>query len=133
MNSTRPLVGNDLFLSLIPHFKSDIETSYVTREYQVMFHYWFNPDKMETLLKVIENIEAWVVKDFEDKNYSIPYCYCGEYTFTVVYLEMLGTRYYRQEMSDLDAATILHDKQPFMMIANALVSCYSEDCWCTIV
>ena len=98
-----------------------------------MIHYWFNPDKMETLLQVIENIEAWVVKEVEDKNYSIPYCYCGEYTFTVVYLEMLGTRYYRQEMSDLDAATILHDKQPFMMIANVLVPCYSEDCWCTIV
>ena len=42
---------------------------------------------------------------------------------------MLGTRYYCQEMSDSDAATILHDKHPFMMIANALVPCYSEDCF----
>ena len=63
----QPLVGNCLLLSLIPHFKSDTENSYMIREYHVMIHYWFNPDEMETLLKVIENIEAWVVNDFEDK------------------------------------------------------------------
>ena len=123
-------MGNNIHLALTPHFKPDTENSYVTREYHLMIHYWFNPGKTETLLDVIENIEDWVVKEFEEKNMDIQYCYSGNYTFTVQHLEMQGTRYYRQEMSTLDAVTVLHDKQPINMIATAYVPCYYA---CTII
>jgi len=118
-----PLLGNNLPFTLIPHFKPDTETSYITSEYHRIIHYWFNPDKVETLLNVIEDIEDWFVKEFEDKNLDIKPCCSGTYTITMQYLEVQGARCYRQEMSTLDAVTVLHDKQPIIMIANAHACC----------
>jgi len=128
-----PLMGNNIRLTLTPHFKPDTENSYVSRENHRMIYCWFNPGKVETLLNVIEHIEDWVVKEFEEKNMDIQYCYSGNYTFTVQYLEEQGTRYYRQEMSTLDAVTVLHDKQPINMIATAHASCYTAGTCCTII
>ena len=53
-------------MSFTPHFKPDGEKSWVMRESATSLHYWLNPEKGQTLIEVVEQIEEWILNDYEE-------------------------------------------------------------------
>ena len=60
-------MGGTISVTCTPHCKYDVEKPWVTKEvvgyhpeYIQSYHYWFNPNKRETVQQVAVNIETWV-------------------------------------------------------------------------
>ena len=105
-----------------PHFKQDADKPWVTRESQVLVHFWFNPDRTQTLLQVAESIEAWAQNDYQQQLQQAPLACCaGSYSIIINNMEIRGTTYDRQAFATLYTINILHNEEPFTMRVRASV------------
>jgi len=116
------LFGSTL-VTCTPHFKSDVENPWVTRESKILLHYWFDPDKTKTLLQVAENIEAWAVGDYQVQVQQTNICCPPRFHLYISYVEIRGRTYGRQEMATLSTSRALYDNEPFNMRVYGSTSC----------
>jgi len=115
-----------------PHFKSDAEKPWVTRESGVLIHYWFNPGKTETLLEVAECIEAWALHEYEEEikqtktnltsTWSLHCCAIinySKYQVTINKMDIRGVTYDREAMAIKTVNDCLRDEEPITLRAEA--------------
>ena len=103
-------------ISCTPHFKPDAEKPWVTRESTTSLHYWFNPEKRQTLIEVVEQIEAWSSYDFEElvKNLeNVPSCCFSGYTMNIKHIEIRGVKYNREVLATKTTSESFCNEEPF--------------------
>jgi len=118
-----PRVSAVSSISCTPHFKDDAENPWITRESQLLIHYWFNPGKTQTLHQVVESIEAWGLNEYQQqvqRSSALKCCY-PDYSLTIDNVEIRGTTYDRQAMTTLYTSSALHNEEPFTMRVHARV------------
>ena len=122
-------------ITCTPHFKHDAENAWVTREGQGSIHYWFNPDKIKTLLEMAESIEAWSLNDFQQQagQVAMPCPCCKppsvDYSLTINSMEIRGRTYDRQAMASCEVSSTIHNEEPF----NISVRSSTRVAVCTIL
>ena len=97
-------------LCCTPHFKPDAEKPWVTKESVSSLHYWYNPEKGQTLLEVVEQIEAWMRYDFEDTLQTTV-----SYNMNILSMEICGVKYTREELATKTASESLCNEEPFTL------------------
>lgn len=109
-----------------PHFKSDADNAWVTRDGYTSIHYWFNPGKAQTLLEVLETIEAWTTRENEQiaqnisqaNNSFVKVKHSGVLqTFTT--MEIRGVTYDRDTMAGKYVSDCFHDGEPITLRGQA--------------
>ena len=113
-------------ISCTPHFKSDADNSWVTKESHVLIHYWFNPAKGGTLLQVAEGIEDWARRDYSEQVRQSPMagCFGSSYNLVINTMEIRGVAYDRPVMQNYTIQDTLHDEEPFTLrIRASVVGC----------
>lgn len=96
-------------LCCTPHFKPDAEKPWVTRESASSLHYWFNPEQGQTLLEVVEQIEAWIHQDYQETLQR------RGYTMNILNMEIRGVKYNREELATKTTRENLHNEEPFTL------------------
>ena len=106
-------------ISCTPHFKPDVEKPWVTREYATLIHYWFNPEKRQTLLEVVEEIEAWTSYDYEETlrklDNTTPSCCFPGYNMNIRNLEIRGVKYDREALAIKTTSESFCNEEPFTL------------------
>ena len=97
-------------LCCTPHFKPDAEKPWVTKESVSSLHYWYNPEKGQTLLEVAEQIEAWMRYDFEETLQTT-----ARYNMNILSMEIRGVKYTREELATKTASETLDNEEPFTL------------------
>ena len=97
-------------LCCTPHFKPDAEKPWVTKESVSSLHYWYNPEKGQTLLEVVEQIEAWMRYDFEETLQTT-----ARYNMNILSMEIRGVKYTREELATKTASETLRNEEPFTL------------------
>ena len=97
-------------LCCTPHFKPDAEKPWVTRESASSLHYWYNPEKGQTLLEVVEQIEAWIRYDYEETVQTT-----ARYNINILSMEIRGVKYTREELATKTASETLRNEEPFTL------------------
>ena len=121
--------GRYAVLTCTPHFNSDTDNPWVTKENdkEKVLHYWFNPEKKQTLLEVAEGIEAWLLQEYEvvikqeKAHFSGSLCVkvkSSEYHIAINTMEINGIHYDRETMAIKYATECLHDEQPIILKAK---------------
>ena len=103
-----------LSISCTPHFKHDAEKPWVTKESASSMHYWFNPEKEQTLIEVVEQIEEWIRYDFAEVTQN------HNYHMGVQSMEIRGINYTREELANKTTGGYLHDEEPFTLRINSI-------------
>ena len=105
-------------VSCTPHFKPDAEAPWVTKDSITSFHYWFNPEKRQNLLEVIELIEGWVYHDFSETAQEIEpvskSCFCA-YSISIRSIEIRGIKYNREALASKTTFESLCNEEPFTL------------------
>ena len=105
-------------VSCTPHFKPDAETPWVTKESITSVHYWFNPEKRQTLLEVVEQIEGWINHDFEETTKEIEplceSCFCS-YSINIRNIEIRGVKYNREALATKTTFESLCNEEPITL------------------
>ena len=111
------------------HFKPDAETPWVTKESNILIHYWFNPRRIQTLLEVAETIEAWASREYTEEIQQTKAsinemcccfrcCLCidfNEIRATVTKMEIRGISYDRGTMALEYDSDCFHDAEPITL------------------
>ena len=97
-------------LCCTPHFKHDAEKPWVTKESASSLHYWYNPEKGQTLLEVVEQIEAWIRYDFEETLQTT-----ARYNMNILSMEIRGVKYTHEELATKTASETLRNEEPFTL------------------
>ena len=99
-------------ISCTPHFKPDAERPWVTRESVTSLHYWYNPEKEQTLLEVAEQIERWIHHDYEAlvsrRTGLFPV-----YAMNILSMEIRGVEYDRQALATKTTRDSYRNEEPF--------------------
>lgn len=105
-------------VSCTPHFKPDAESPWVTKESITSVHYWFNPEKRQTLLEVVEQIEGWIYHDFSETAQEIEpvckSCFCA-YSINIWSMEIRGVKYNRETLRRKTTFESLCNEEPFTL------------------
>jgi len=106
-------------ISCTPHFIPDAESPWVTRESVTSMHYWFNPEKNQTLFEVVEQIEAWAHYDFEETlrnlEREVPGCCFAGYTMNIMNMEIRGIKYNREVLAAKTTNDFFHNEETFTL------------------
>ena len=109
-------------ISCTPHFVPDAESPWVTKESLTSMHYWFNPENKQTLLQVVEQIEAWASHDYQVTLRNI-----GGYTMNIMNMEIRGVMYNRDVLAGKTTNEYFRNEETFTLRfrprGNALASC----------
>ena len=96
-------------ISCTPHFKHDAEKPWVTKESVSSMHYWFNPEKEQTLIAVVEQIEEWIRFDFAQVSQN------PNYVMGVQSMEIRGVNYTLDELANKTTGENFRDEEPFTL------------------
>ena len=99
-------------ISCTPHFKSDAERPWVTRESVTSLHYWYNPEKEQTLLEVAEQIERWIHYDYEALVPRKTGLFAS-YAMNILSMEIRGVEYDRQALAIKTTRDSYRNEEPF--------------------
>lgn len=105
-------------ISCTPHFIPDAEKPWVTRESTTSLHYWFNPENRQTLMEVVEQIEAWSSYDFEEivKNLeNVTDCCFSGYTMNIMNMEIRGVKYNREVLATKTTSECFCNEETFTL------------------
>ena len=101
-------------ISCTPHFKSDAVSPWVTRESVTSLHYWFNPQKEQTLLEVAEHIEKWIRYDYLSlEPWNVGFYY--NYNMEILCMEIRGVKYDREVLAGITTSENFHNEEPFTL------------------
>ena len=103
-------------ISCTPHFKHDAEKPWVTKESASSMHYWFNPEKEQTLIEVVKQIEEWIRYDFAEVTLNR----MRNYHMGVQNMEIRGINYKREELANKTTGGNLRDEEPFTLRINSM-------------
>ena len=109
-------------ISCTPHCKHDAEKPWVTKESASSMHYWFNPEKEQTLIEVVEQIEEWIRYDVEEVTLN------RNYRMGVQSMEIRGINYTREELANKTTGGNLRDEEPFTLRINSMHAATAPCC-----
>jgi len=99
-----------LSISCTPHFIPDAESPWVTKESLTSMHYWFNPENNQTLIQVVEQIEAWARHDYQETLRDF-----RGYTINIVNVEIRGVMYNRDVLATKTTNEYFRNEETFTL------------------
>ena len=112
-------LGTPSSVNCTPHFKPDAEKPWVTRESPTFIHYWFNPEKEQTLIEVVEQIEAWIHYDWTEIWPNRRYMRENPLGYMTAHsMEIRGVKYTREELANKTTRENFRNEEPFTLRFN---------------